>query len=78
MNTKRPDADTMNIEQRGADGTLSRTPPKHSLPPTPPSTVERSLAINSVQQLRRYQADRKADEVEEIARIKISKEFDPH
>lgn len=77
MNTKRPDADTMNIGHRGADGTLSRTRPKHSLPPTPPRTVERSLAINSVQQLRRYQADRNADEAE-VVRIQIGKEFDPH
>ncbi|OAA34312.1 hypothetical protein NOR_08528 [Metarhizium rileyi] len=78
MNTKRPDADTMNIGHRGADGTLSKTPPKHPLPLTPPRTVQRSLAINSVQQLRRYRADRKADEAEEIVRIQINKEFDPH
>lgn len=79
MNTKSSDASTMNIENSAANSTFSRTPPKQSLPPTPPRTDERkqSLAINSVQDLRRYWNNRKADE-EEIVWIQRSKGFNPH
>lgn len=70
----------MNVEHRFAGDSFSTTPPKHSLPPTPPGTGERkrSLVICSVQDLRRFQANQKGSEAKEITRIRIGKEFDPH
>lgn len=77
----------MNIEHRVADGNLSRTPPNQSLPPTPPRSGERkqSIVINSVEELRRYWNDQKADylrwrlndDSDEVIWIQKGKEFNP-